>query len=204
MEALYRLEVLNALQAHVAVLDGAGAVMAVNNRWRCFRPNGASPRASVGDNYLDVCAEAAGQGNRDAVRVHRRLRHLLDGRLDCFGLVYPYNHRFYRLRATRIAAAPARIMVSHEDITTRVAARRKLHVATAGLTDVRHQHAARIGKAYEELGQRLAAIALATQAIELRASQPSAPVITIKLALDEARRELRVLRSQAKGNAERD
>ena len=201
MEALEVLSALNALKAHVAVLDGAGAVVAVNTRWRRFRPNGASPRASVGDNYLDVCAEAAGQGNRDAVRVHRRLRRLLDGGLDGFGLVYPYNHRFFRLRATRIVAAPVRVLVSHEDITTHLAARRKLRIATAGLTDIRNRHASRIGEAYEELGQRLAAIALAAHAIE-RASQPSAAVTTIRIAVDEARRELRVLRYRAESEAD--
>jgi PAS domain-containing protein len=205
MEALYPLtrEVLDALNAHVAVLDGDGVVIAVNNRWRRFgRLNGAISDG-VGDNYLDISARAANMGDRAAMRVQRRLRRLLDGELDSFTLAYPCARRTFRLRATVVGRAPVRILVAHEDITSLLDARRKLHSATTGLTDVRNQHAAQVGEAYEELGQRLAAIALATHAIE-RAGNTSASVNIIRIAVDEAKQELRMLRYLAQGEDDAD
>ena len=200
MEAVYPHEIIHALKAQVAVLDGEGAIIAVNSRWqRSDRLAGATGDC-VGKNYLEICAAAVGQGERGAMRVLSRLHRLLDGELESFALAYGCAPRFYRLRATRVAVEPVRVLVAREDITTLLEKRRKLYAATIGLSNVRNQHATRIGEAYEELGQRLAAIALATHAIA-QASQPSAPVTTIRMAVDEARQELRVLRQQAESDA---
>jgi hypothetical protein len=198
MEALYPLtpEVLDALDAHVAVLDGQGVVIGVNSRWRrggCV--NGVETKC-VGDNYLDVCLGGSSLTERAARRVQRRLARLLQGQLESFVLAYRCAGRVFRLRATRVAEAPMRVLLAHEDITRMLEARRKLHDASRGLRRARNRHAVRIDQAYEQLGQRLAAIALATHAIE-RAGAATPAVNTIRIALDEARLELRRLRYEA-------
>jgi hypothetical protein len=198
MEALYPFtrDALDALQAHVAVLDEAGRVIEVNKRWRRFgKQNGASSDY-VGFNYLEVCAPAAKAGDRRAQRVMKGLRSLLTGEADHFGLAYHCAERTFRLRARRVNEAPVRVFVAHEDITAILRARRERDHAHQGLAEAQREHAIRLDEAYEELGQRLAAITLATQVIE-RVGIATAAVATIRLAVDEARREVRLLRYEA-------
>lgn len=201
MEALSPLgrEVLDALKAHVAVLDGDGVVIAVNKQWRRFGQLNGATSDGLGESYLDVSNSAASQGDRAAIRVTARLRRLLDGEINTFTLPYTCAHRTFRLRATRVSQSPVRVLVAHEDITSLLDARRKLH----GATTVLSAHAARISEAYEELGQRLAAIALATHAIE-RGAPAAASVKIIRLAVEEAKQELRMLRYNARDEADED
>jgi hypothetical protein len=52
---------LNALAAHIAVLDAQGTIVAVNAAWKEFgRARGAQPAVwgGIGLNYLDVCRRA--------------------------------------------------------------------------------------------------------------------------------------------------
>ena len=59
-EALLR-STLDALSAHIAVLDEAGTIIAVNQAWRAFAHASGYADAShgVGMNYLAVCEAAA-------------------------------------------------------------------------------------------------------------------------------------------------
>lgn len=188
-------EALDALHAHVALIDDAGVVIGVNKRWRRFgRSNGATSDY-LGVNYLAVCGGTGAQGDRAASRAANGLRRLLDGEIDTFGLVYPCDQRVFRLRATRVSEQPATVLVAHEDITSIICARRERNHANADLSEMMTQHAAAIRTACEELGQRLAAITLAAHALQ-RNSTASAAVTTIQLATDEARHELRQLQRQ--------
>jgi hypothetical protein len=60
---------------------------------------------------------------------------------------------------------------------------------------VEREHFARLSHVYEELGQRLAAISLAAQAIEEGRASANA-IALIYMAVDEARHELRTMRYQ--------
>ena len=165
MEVLHPLtrEVLDALNAHVAVLDEVGTVIAVNSGWRRFSQQNGGTSDYVGANYFAVCDPDAKQGERAALRVRDRLRRLIDGELSTFRLIYRCAARTFHLRATRVADSPARLLLAHEDITNVLEARRRsASIEGSGLADVCNEHATRVGQAYEELGQRLAAIALAT------------------------------------------
>ena len=68
--------ILNALPAHVALLDPDGVILAVNAGWRKFADaNGlADGDACVGANYLEICDSANGASVEDE---HRRARGLL-------------------------------------------------------------------------------------------------------------------------------
>src|SRR5919202_3052742 len=53
---------LNVLPMHVAVIDGSGTIIAVNQAWRDFAKfNGAVGNVSEGANYLWVCDTATGE-----------------------------------------------------------------------------------------------------------------------------------------------
>jgi PAS domain S-box-containing protein len=116
--------VLNSLTAHIAVLDAAGAIIAVNPAWERFaRENGASSaNTGVGVNYLNICrsASALSDGAGSALA---GIAAVLDGTLDHFTLEYPCHspseQRWFTLRATPLEGPRPGAVVVHENITER-------------------------------------------------------------------------------------
>ena len=49
--------ILNALPAHVALIDATGGILAVNDAWRCAATANAlqGPDCGVGQNYIELC-----------------------------------------------------------------------------------------------------------------------------------------------------
>src|SRR5205814_7564030 len=75
---------IDALSAHVAILDEAGNILAVNERWRNFAGSNQliSPRHAVGDNYLAVCDGSAAAGDATAANVAAGIRDRKSTRLN--------------------------------------------------------------------------------------------------------------------------
>lgn len=125
-------DTLNALPEHVAVLDEHGTILLVNDAWRKFaRENGIDEAAVCeGANYLDVCRSAIAAGNRDASVVATAIQDVSRGERDSFSYEYachsPHERRWFIAVITRFAEyVPARIVASHENITTRKLAEEK-------------------------------------------------------------------------------
>jgi PAS domain-containing protein len=81
-EAARQAAILNALPAHLALLDPHGRVLSVNDTWRRFADaNGLrSPAYGVGLNYLEVCDRARGKGAEGAREAAEGIRAVLRGR----------------------------------------------------------------------------------------------------------------------------
>jgi PAS domain S-box-containing protein len=114
---------LDALSAHIAVLDENGTIIAVNQAWRAFAyaSGYADDSHGVGMNYLAVC-EAAAALSQDAARTAEALRDIMAGERSEFRMEYPCRSpegpRWFQLRVTRPDQALARrIVIAHEDIT---------------------------------------------------------------------------------------
>ena len=110
--------------ASVAVLDEAGTILAVNERWRAFgRDNGLdAPHDGVGLNYLDICDRAEGPCATEAPIVARSMRNLLQGHGRAFRLEYPCfspaRPRWFLLNVYRIEDRHRSHLVTwHQDIT---------------------------------------------------------------------------------------
>ena len=121
-EALLR-TTLDALSAHIAVLDETGTVIAVNAAWRSFAEESgySGPDHGVGANYLTVCERSAG-ANEDAARTAKALRDIMAGRRASFRMEYPCQSpdglRWFQLRVTSPDPMPVRrVVIAHEDIT---------------------------------------------------------------------------------------
>ena len=113
--------VLDALDAHIAVLEPDGRILAVNAAWEAFAAANDGHGVGVGSNYLDVCAAA--DGDPLAAEALVGLRAVLDGVTGRFTMEYPCHgldvQRWFRLTATPIEhAGPTRAVVRHELITT--------------------------------------------------------------------------------------
>ena len=98
-----QIAILNALPAHIALLDATGIIITVNESWRGYAAaNGlVSPDFGVGQNYLLVCDRATDSGNEDAPNVAAGVRLVLRGESAAFVHEYPCHspteRRWYRM-----------------------------------------------------------------------------------------------------------
>ncbi len=116
---------LDALSAHIAILDETGTILSVNQGWREFAlENQAAGNESVGANYLTVCDEFADAGSDEARAFAAGLRAIVRRESRLFELEYPCHspteQRWFVARVTRFPSeGPVRIVVAHENITER-------------------------------------------------------------------------------------
>lgn len=121
-----RAAILNAIPAHIALLDAQGVIVAVNESWRRFAEVNSlqTPSFAVGCNYLEACERAAGVFSALAVETGRGLRRVLRGEMREFSIEYPCHspseQRWFRLMAAPLEiAGTAGVMVMHINITER-------------------------------------------------------------------------------------
>jgi signal transduction histidine kinase len=162
---------IDGLRAHVAILDGHGRIVSVNEAWREFVRQGGGDLAAcgVGANYLAACEHATGECAVEANDVSDALRSLIEGRVESVYHRYPCHsptkHYWFQMRATRFGPLDdldrLRLVVSHENVTEVKEAEELIHVQSQQVA-----HAARLtlmgemaaGLAHE-INQPLGAIA---------------------------------------------
>jgi two-component system, NarL family, sensor kinase len=113
---------IDALNAHVVLLDEDCKIIAVNQSWRRFaESNGyAGADKALGRNYLEVCESKLERNH--ARLVSDGIRCLLSGELDDFRFVFPGRHSnresWYQLRMNRFYTdGLLRLVVAHENVT---------------------------------------------------------------------------------------
>ena len=120
----FQTAILDSLSAHIAVLDAAGTIVAVNQSWEAFADaNGLdSSEAGVGKNYLDVCRSA--DPDPRALTALNGICRVMRGHLASFYLKYPCHSpktlRWFALRASPLLDHENYVVVSHENITQQV------------------------------------------------------------------------------------
>lgn len=139
-EASRQTALLNALPAHIAVLDADGTIAAVNEAWRRFADENGLRDAhfSVGRNYLDACAPSPCGGAADTGAVVTGLRAVLAGESSSFSIEYncdsPTEQRWFMLMATPLAVDRlAGAVVMHINISASVRAEQALRDSKAML-----------------------------------------------------------------------
>jgi two-component system, sensor histidine kinase and response regulator len=114
---------LDALSAHIAVLDHTGLILGVNQAWRTFAiDNSAKANVGVGVNYLSICDVATGPSAHEGAAVAAGIRAIIRGEQDSLALQYPCHSpaekRWFLMRVTRVAGdGPLRVVVAHENNT---------------------------------------------------------------------------------------
>ncbi|MGC8492266.1 MAG: PAS domain S-box protein [Syntrophobacteraceae bacterium] len=133
---------LNALSAHIVILDEAGCILYTNLSWENFgRENGLRGYRFAGVNYLTICDDAEGAGAEEAPAFAAGIREVLFGRRDLFELEYPCHSpetkRWFNMRVTRFQEHRfTRAVVVHADISVRKEAEEALAVQNARLRAV--------------------------------------------------------------------
>ena len=136
-EALRRSEQLNrrtlqALPAHIAVLDRNGRILATNQAWDDFAAaNSAAgdPSVAVGANYLHACRCAAATEDESAKLALEGLEAVIEGRQSLFSLEYPcpgpQGQRWFIMNVAPLGPNGGAV-VTHMDITERKQAQEAL------------------------------------------------------------------------------
>lgn len=119
--------VLDALPAHIALLDAQGEIIAVNRSWRRFAGTEGAPDggAFLGRNYLEVCQSATGQEAQDAQAAAAGIQQVLRGESREFSMSYacpsPSERRWFRLVVGPMSEqGPAGAIVMHIDVTREI------------------------------------------------------------------------------------
>ena len=122
--------ILDSLSAHVAVLDGDGKIVAVNQAWLRFAAeNGGETLLAhpIGTDYLAICLAAAdplvaNPWAAEALAAWTGIAAVLAGRSDYFELEYPCQaanqERCFRMRVDPLRSGRGGCVVVHQDIST--------------------------------------------------------------------------------------
>jgi diguanylate cyclase (GGDEF)-like protein/PAS domain S-box-containing protein len=118
--------ILNALPAHIALLDTQGVIVSVNKAWQEFALGNdlRAPSGGVGANYLGVCDTAFGSNSAEARQVADGIRSVLSGARKRFSTEYPCHsptvERWFLLTVTPLGdALPQGAVVMHVNISDR-------------------------------------------------------------------------------------
>jgi PAS domain S-box-containing protein len=115
---------LDALSAHIAILDETGQIISVNAAWSRFGDENdlATPNACLGVSYLEVCEAAVRSGDSSAAVVAHGLREVIDQRCDDFIEEYPCHSdnvkRWFVMHVTSFMwEGERRFIVAHQNVT---------------------------------------------------------------------------------------
>ena len=128
---------LSTLPAHIAIVDGSGTIVAVNQAWRDFATSNGAIVSKVmeGTNYFKVCDSATGDQSEHAAAFAEGIRSVLSGQREEFEMEYPCHSptelRWFvgRVMPFMNGSSP-RAVVIHENITEREQMKQQLkHLA---------------------------------------------------------------------------
>jgi PAS domain S-box-containing protein len=115
---------VEAIPAHIAIIDDAGTILETNTAWRRFATEnrGSDESTGRGVNYLKVCDKVHGMERREARRFAAGIRAVLGGRSELFTMDYachsPTERRWFASYVTPVAGPGARkAVVAHVNIT---------------------------------------------------------------------------------------
>jgi diguanylate cyclase (GGDEF)-like protein len=136
-EAAKQAAILDALPAHIALLNTQGIIISVNDAWRQFATANTmqGPQYCVGSDYLDICDRSQGDGSSEARHAGAGIRAVLSGEQKSFSMEYPCHspaeHCWFLLTVTPVGAdRPRGAVVMHLNITPqRSAADQLAHLA---------------------------------------------------------------------------
>lgn len=121
----FKESILDSMPAQIAVLDGDGVIVAVNEAWRRFAVENGAPADKalhLGIRYLDVCQTGFGAApDEGAMEAANGIGLVLDGRLPSFRVDYPCHspteERWFSMSASRFGNGGSGVVITHTNIT---------------------------------------------------------------------------------------
>lgn len=133
--------ILDALPAHIALLDAQGLIISVNAAWRRFASANAIQHSGdgVGLNYLAICDDAQGSEASEAHQVAQGIRSVMAGDVETFSMEYSCRsltgQQWFLMTVTPLADdGPDGAVVVHLDVTKEKQARDALRAVALATT----------------------------------------------------------------------
>ncbi len=115
---------LDALSAHIAILNDNGEIIGVNSAWRSFASQNSfkDTESGIGLNYLAVCDRSAQLNSPDAPLVAKGIRDIISGHAEAFQLEYPCHSptekRWFVVRISSFRwESDLRVIVAHQNVS---------------------------------------------------------------------------------------
>ncbi|MEO5681721.1 MAG: PAS domain-containing protein [Chitinophagaceae bacterium] len=125
-QAAFSSGILDALSAHIAVINADGIIIKTNDPWNKFaRNNGltALEKCGEGANYFEACKNACNTDDGTAGKTMAGVKQVLDGSLKEFNLELPCHSpkekRWFYMRVMRLESTDTLLVIEHHDITER-------------------------------------------------------------------------------------
>ncbi len=123
---LFARATIDALSAHICVLDETGRIIMTNRAWKHFAGTNDAIEGSFDEavNYLEVCCKAAAAGLVEAGEFAQGIRDVMGGARSEFTVEYPCHspttERWFLGRVSVFFLdGPPRTVIAHENITSR-------------------------------------------------------------------------------------
>jgi PAS domain S-box-containing protein len=123
---LFNRGVIDSLNAHIAVVDSKGIVIAVNEAWKKFADTNGKDRlqnSNVGDNYFEVCKALADAGEETVTQVLIGAMNVLHKKADTFNLEYTClaagKQSWFAMQVMRFESHDTMLVISVDDISER-------------------------------------------------------------------------------------
>jgi len=160
--------VLVSLNSNVAVLDHAGAILSVNQKWidmEYIRGAYSGAHFSTGMNYLKKCRELAEVGSPFAEIIADGISAVLSGQRENFEVEYscipPNEDIWFLISVTPLRREAGGAVVTHMDITERKRDERHMLELSGRLINAQEDERSRIARElHDDFSQRLALIAM--------------------------------------------
>ncbi|PIQ26316.1 hypothetical protein COW36_15000 [bacterium (Candidatus Blackallbacteria) CG17_big_fil_post_rev_8_21_14_2_50_48_46] len=125
--------ILNALGAHICVLDRLGNVIMTNEAWDAFSKFNQGEHDYLGWNYLDVCKKATLNQAAEAQAVFNGIKDVLSGEKNAFVMEYPCHSpaekRWFQIQVHQLDQDDeGRIVIFHQNITPQKQAQENLRL----------------------------------------------------------------------------
>ena len=176
--------IFDSVASHIAVLDSAGVIVAVNSPWQRFAGENLTStgepahNCGIGVNYLEVCRRCIGESAEGAMAAHDGIQAVLAGREPSFTLEYPCHspneQRWFTMMVTPLGRAGRGVVVSHANITERKrteVALRKLSLQLNRAEEAERRRIAR--ELHDSTGQKLAALSMTVGLIQDATGAPA-------------------------------
>ncbi|MGZ3763797.1 MAG: PAS domain S-box protein [Mucilaginibacter sp.] len=136
-------DILNALPAHMVLLNEAGKIVAVNESWKRFTivNNLGVPRHGIGYSYIAISEKATGVDQLSGKKIAKGIKDVIDGVKTDFSMEYSYysDHKkiwFQLIVAPLTDKTKKGAVVMHIDITDRKQAEELLVQSKANLQTI--------------------------------------------------------------------
>jgi PAS domain S-box-containing protein len=134
---------IDALSAHLCVLNETGTIVTVNRAWRNLADSNSAVSHNVaeGANYLAVCDAATGEFSKEAQIMATGIRAVIKGEREQFSVEYPCHspteQQWFLGKVTRFSGnPPTYVVVAHENITERQLAEEALRESEQRLSTI--------------------------------------------------------------------